>query len=157
MKQHYPKAIVFFLIGIFLGYLVPYTFHAFTKIPVTSGYRDLEMKIDVAGQEIYIWRTVIAPEHEGKPGLDVHRHEYARVIIPLTGGVLRRKESTGETINYDLTVGKPIFLPADLPSTHHTDLNPGKEVIEVIVVQFTQDPVTVKQLNPEDLQKVMFK
>lgn len=158
MKQHITaKNLGLIIFGIFIGLALPYSFYAFTKAPMTSGYRDLEMKVDVAGNDILIWKTVISPEQQGKPGIEVHRHEYARVVIPLTEGVLQRRDNNGDTTDYQLTIGKPIFLPADEPAGYHTDENMGTNPIELIVVQFTQDPVTVNELTPSDLQRVMFK
>ncbi|MGA2655298.1 MAG: hypothetical protein ABSF18_04900 [Gammaproteobacteria bacterium] len=155
--KHHSKSILFILFGVFLGLAVPYSYKAFTKIPMSSGYRDLEMKVNVAGDNILIWKTTIPPEHEGKPGIHVHRHEYARVVIPLTEGVLRRRDSNGEVTDYPLHIGKPLFLPADTPTGFHTDVNTGRQPIEVMVVQFTQEPVTVTELMPGDLQTILFK
>jgi hypothetical protein len=157
--QHrsHSKSFLLVLFGIFLGLALPYAYQAFTKAPMISGYRDLEMKINVAGNDILIWKTVIPTGTEGKPGIHAHRHEFARVVIPLTEGVLRRVEDNGEAIDYKLNIGKPIFLAADAPTGFHTDVNPGKEPIEVIVVQFTKEPVLVEELKPADLQAIMFK
>ena len=42
----------------------------------TAGYRELEMKVNVAGDDLMIWKTVIAPQHNNIPGIAMHRHEY---------------------------------------------------------------------------------
>lgn len=155
--RSHSKSFLFILLGVFLGLAVPYGYHAFTKIPMSSGYRDLEMKVNVAGDDILVWKTVIPPEQEGKPGIHVHRHEFARVVIPLTEGNLRRIDNTGEIVDYKLVVGKPFFLNADTPTGFHTDVNLGRLPIEVIVVQFTKEPATVTELTPADLQAILFK
>ncbi len=157
--KHYShsKSFIFVLLGLFLGLALPYAYQAFTKAPMTTGFRDLEMKVNVAGDDLLIWKTVIPAGQESKPGIHAHRHEFARVVIPLTEGVLRRLDNNGEAIDYKLKIGKPFFLAADTPTGFHTDLNTGRNPIEVIVVQFTKEPAFVEELKPADLQTIMFK
>ena len=78
-----------------------------------------------------------------------------RILIPLTEGVLQRRDADGSTTDYILTVGKPLFLPEDTENGFHTDENLGNKPIEVMVVQFTQTPISVEKLSAADLKEVM--
>ncbi len=154
MKKAF-KPVLFITVGILLGIGVPYGFKLFANPSNTAGYRDLEMKVDVAGHDLMIWKTVIAPQQEHTPGIALHRHEYARILIPLTEGVLQRRDADGRTTDYVLNRGKPLYLPEDTQNGFHTDENLGKAPIEVMVIQFTQAPVRVDELTAADLKKVL--
>ena len=45
---------------------------------------------------------------------------------------------------YKLEAGKAMWLDADTPGTQHADVNPGKQPVEVIVVQLKNDKPIVK-------------
>jgi hypothetical protein len=113
------------------------------------------MKVNVAGQDMMIWKTVILPAQKNTPGIALHRHEHARILIPLTKGVLQRRDFDGQTTDYALNIGKPVFLPEDTAAGFHTDENLGKEPIQVIVLQFTKSPVLVEKLTQADVARVM--
>jgi hypothetical protein len=116
-----------------------------------------ELKVNLSsgtgGAEVMIWKTVIPPTINAKPGLTLHRHLYARTLIPITEGILQRRDADGTTTDYLLTPGKPIPLPADTEKGYHTDENLGKKPIEIIVVQFNKpSPVTYSPLTEEDIK-----
>lgn len=90
--------------------------------------------------EVQVWKSIISP---GTP-LGLHRHEHGRVLISLNGGVLNVVDANGKVLDvYKLQAGKAMWLDADKPGTQHADVNPGREPVEVIVVQLKNDkPIT---------------
>ncbi|HJU43450.1 MAG TPA: hypothetical protein VJ691_11570 [Vicinamibacterales bacterium] len=90
--------------------------------------------------EVQVWKSIIFP---GKP-LGLHRHDHGRALISLNGGVLHVVDGNGKVLDvYTLEAGKAMWLDADKPGTQHADVNPGKDPVEVIVVQLKNDkPLT---------------
>jgi hypothetical protein len=90
--------------------------------------------------EVQVWKSIIYP---GKP-LGLHRHDHGRALISLNGGELNVVDGNGKVLDvYKLQAGKAMWLDADKPGTQHADVNPGKEPVEVIVVQLKNDkPLT---------------
>ena len=91
--------------------------------------------------EVQVWKSIISP---GTP-LGLHRHDHGRALISLNGGVLNVVDGDGKVLDvYKLQAGKAMWLDADKPGTQHADVNPGKEPVEVIVVQLKNDKPLVK-------------
>jgi quercetin dioxygenase-like cupin family protein len=91
--------------------------------------------------EVQVWKSIISP---GTP-LGLHRHDHGRALISLNGGVLNVVDANGKVLDvYKLQAGKAMWLDADKPGTQHADVNPGKEPVEVIVVQLKNDKPLVK-------------
>jgi hypothetical protein len=80
---------------------------------------------------VKVWKSVIAPNQP----LSMHRHEAGRVIVALKGGTLKIVQASGESREVQWETGKAYWLDADPPGTTHGDVNPGKEPIEVMVVE----------------------
>lgn len=154
MRQ-YCKSVLLILLGLILGFSFSFLIKNFKAGLVTEGYRELEMKVNIAGHDMMIWKTVIAPQKDNEPGIAMHRHEYARVLIPLTQGVLQRRDADGSTTDYLLEIGKPLLLPEDTADGFHTDENLGKMPLEIMVLQFTQSQVRAEQLTAQHLQGVV--
>src|SRR5687767_15865432 len=86
--------------------------------------------------EVQVWKSIISP---GTP-LGLHRHDHGRALISLNGGVLNVVDANGKVLDvYKLKAGTAMWLDADKPGTQHADVNPGKEPVEVIVVQLKND------------------
>lgn len=91
--------------------------------------------------EVQVWKSIIYP---GKP-LGLHRHEHGRALISLNGGQLNVVAGDGKVLDtYKLRAGTAMWLDADKPGTQHADVNPGKDPVEVIVVQLKNDKPIVK-------------
>jgi len=91
--------------------------------------------------EVQVWKSTIYP---GTP-LGQHRHDHGRALISLNGGVLNVVDASGKVLDtYNLKAGTAMWLDADKPGTQHADVNPGKEPVEVIVVQLKNDKPIVK-------------
>jgi len=86
--------------------------------------------------EVQVWKSIIQP---GQP-LSLHRHDHGRALISLNGGTLNVVDGGGKVLDvYKLEAGKAMWLDADKAGTQHADVNPGKEPVEVIVVQLKND------------------
>ena len=149
-------------IGVAIGALVTISLQHLTKPEntITQSQRTPELKIALEPNqansncgEVFVWKSTIMPEQKG---LNMHRHNYARMLIPLTTGVLTRVEGNGAQTHYDLQPGKPVFLSDDTPEGFHTDENLGSAPIEVVVVQFNkQPPVIASPLSVEELNQAL--
>lgn len=82
-------------------------------------------------ESVKVWKSVIAP---GQP-LSMHRHEAGRVIVALKGGTLRIVKDSGEARELRWETGKAYWLDKDPAGELHGDVNPGKQPIEVMVVE----------------------
>jgi beta-alanine degradation protein BauB len=82
-------------------------------------------------ESVKVWKSIIVPNQP----LSMHRHEAGRVIVALKGGTLKIVQASGESKEVQWETGKAYWLDSDPPGTTHGDVNPGKEPIEVIVVE----------------------
>lgn len=82
-------------------------------------------------ESVRVWKSIIAPNQP----LSMHRHEAGRVIVALRGGTLKIVQASGESREVQWETGKAYWLDADPAATTHGDLNPGKDPIEVMVVE----------------------
>ena len=80
---------------------------------------------------VRVWKTVIMPRQP----LKMHRHDCARVVVGLKGGLLTKCEATGETSELAFETGKAYWLNEDPPNTLHGDINESDEPIEVMVIE----------------------
>lgn len=82
-------------------------------------------------EHVRVWKTVIMPHQP----LKMHRHDSARVVVGLKGGVLTKIEETGETSPLRFDTGVAYWLTQDPPGTLHADINDSDEPIEVMVIE----------------------
>ena len=86
--------------------------------------------------EVQVWKSIIYPNTP----LALHRHDHGRALISLNGGTLNVVDKSGKVMDtYKLEAGKAMWLEADKAGTEHADVNPGKQPVEVIVVQLKND------------------
>ena len=87
-------------------------------------------------EEVRVWKSIVMPNQP----LALHRHEHGRALISLNGGTLNVVDGSGKVMDvYKLQAGKAMWLEADKAGTQHADVNPGKNPVEVIVVQLKND------------------
>jgi quercetin dioxygenase-like cupin family protein len=86
-------------------------------------------------QEVKVWKSVVMPNAP----LTMHRHDHPRVIIALSGGLMKIVDQNGATENHDWETGKAYWLPANPPNTMHADVNAGDKPIEVMVVELEKE------------------
>jgi hypothetical protein len=84
---------------------------------------------------VKVWKSTIVPNAP----LPLHRHDHGRVIIALQGGTIKIEDQSGTSETHVWETGKAYWLPANLPSTMHRDINVGDHPIEVMVVEVEDD------------------
>ncbi|MFI4954798.1 MAG: hypothetical protein ACHP9Y_02685 [Gammaproteobacteria bacterium] len=164
-----PKSmVIFILISFFLGIgatllsqhlILPFA-NRLVHSEAPSSHRVPELKVlldpthpNSSCGEVLVWKSTIAPQQNNQPGLSLHRHNYARFLIPLTTGTLQRKDANGKETLYSLDIGQALFLPEDDPNGFHTDENLGATPIEVVVVQFNKNPpIKAEKLTDAELK-----
>ena len=81
------------------------------------------------------WKTTITPNAP----LKMHRHDQARCIVGLKGGVLKKTEEDGRVSNLVFETGKAYWLPKDPPNELHADVNEGEDDVVVIVTELKEE------------------
>jgi hypothetical protein len=84
--------------------------------------------------DVRVWRSVVVPNSP----LTLHRHDHARVIIPIVGGTMKIATQGGSTETHQWDTGKAYWLPSNPPNELHADVNAGTKPIEVMVVELKQ-------------------
>ncbi len=82
-------------------------------------------------EQVKVWRSIVYPNEP----LTMHRHDHARVIIPIAGGTMKIVQQSGATASHQWEAGKAYWLTADPPNQLHADVNGGDKPIEVMVVE----------------------
>lgn len=82
-------------------------------------------------EQVKVWKTIIPPNQ----ALTMHRHDRARVVIGLKGGVLTKITEFGDVSDLVFETGKAYWLSEDPPGELHGDLNETGEVVEVMVIE----------------------
>jgi|ERR1700722_12806418 len=93
----------------------------------TQTYRVFQFE----NEYVRVWKTVIMPHQP----LKMHRHDCARVVVGLKGGILTKIEETGKTSDLKFDTGVAYWLTEDAPGTLHGDINESDEPIEVMVIE----------------------
>ncbi len=97
------------------------------ELPLNQTHRVLQFE----NEYVKVWKTVIMPHQP----LKLHRHDCARVIVGLKGGILTKIEETKETSLLNFETGMAYWLAEDPPNTLHGDVNESDEPIEVMVIE----------------------
>jgi hypothetical protein len=82
-------------------------------------------------EEVSVWKTIVAPNAP----LTMHTHQHPRIIIALSGGVMKVVNEDGTSEVHPWETGKAYWLPASEGLKRHADQNQGKKPIEVMVVE----------------------
>ena len=83
-----------------------------------------------------VWKTIIYPE--SNQGLSMHRHDYDRVIVALSNGVLKITSDTEEVHYLKLKKHQAYYLEKDAPHALHQDENITKRPIIVMVIELKE-------------------
>jgi len=86
-----------------------------------------------SNNRVSVWKTIIYPS--SKQALKMHRHDFDRVVVALTDGLLKVTTSKGKTHYMQFKKDKAYYLSKDIPGEIHTDENIGKRPIKVIVIE----------------------
>lgn len=80
-----------------------------------------------------VWKTIIYPTSHQV--LSLHRHEFDRVVIALSDGLLKITNDKGNTHYWKLEKNKAYYLTKDPAGELHQDENIGSHPITVIVIE----------------------
>lgn len=78
-----------------------------------------------------VWRTRVAT---GDP-LPLHRHDHPRIVVALHDGELDLRDSGGAVERLPIQFGHAYWLPAMAPGAMHQDVNPGREPLDLMVIE----------------------
>ncbi len=87
----------------------------------------------LSNDKVNVWETIIYPNTT--QALKMHRHEYNRVVIALTDGVLKVTSDKGKVHYLKFAKGKAYYLTKDVPGELHTDENISHHPIKVFVIE----------------------
>ncbi len=96
-----------------------------------SPTRETHRILQVDNEKVRVWKTTFNPFSP----LKMHRHDKARLCIPIKGGTLKRITELGEVSYIQLETGKAIWLGVDPEGELHGDINESDEPIEVFIVE----------------------
>lgn len=83
--------------------------------------------------KVNVWQTIIYPSQQQI--LKMHRHEFDRVLVSFSNGVLKVTNNKGKVHYLKLEKDKAYYLKKDIAGELHTDENIGKHFIKVLVVE----------------------
>lgn len=86
-----------------------------------------------ANEKVAVWETIIYPSK--KETLKMHRHEYDRVLVALTDGLLKITNDQGKVHYLKLTKNKSYYLTKDVPNELHNDQNLSTHPVKVLVIE----------------------
>ena len=86
-------------------------------------------------EEVAVWKAVVPPNAP----LAMHTHQHPRVIIALTGGIMKVVNEDGTSEMHRWDTGKAYWLPLSEGLKRHADQNTGSKPIEVMVVELKKD------------------
>ncbi|VVC74916.1 hypothetical protein AQUSIP_01900 [Aquicella siphonis] len=87
----------------------------------------------LANDKVSVWETIIYPERNQT--LKLHRHERDRILVALSGGIL--KVTTDRNQSHELRLKKDMvyYLPRDVPGELHSDENISGHPVRVVVIE----------------------
>jgi quercetin dioxygenase-like cupin family protein len=82
-------------------------------------------------EDVAVWKTTVPPNAP----LAMHTHQHPRVIIALSGGMMKVVNEDGTSEAHQWDTGKAYWLPSSEGKKRHADANQGTKPIEVMVVE----------------------
>ncbi len=117
------------------GLVILMTFAAFHDIRSQQSAMQTLRFPQFENEDVRVWKSVVLPNAP----LTMHRHDHPRVIVALSGGIMKIVEQGGATETHVWETGKAYWLPANPPNTMHADVNAGDKPIEVMVVELSHE------------------
>jgi beta-alanine degradation protein BauB len=90
----------------------------------------------ISNDKVNIWKTIIYPT--SNQILTMHRHDYDRVLVALSNGVLKITNDKGEVHELKLKKHEAYYLPKDPSDELHQDENISNHPITVMVIELRQ-------------------
>jgi hypothetical protein len=81
--------------------------------------------------EVRVWKTTVPPNAP----LSMHTHDHPRVIVALSGGVMKVVYESGGSEVHQWDTGKAYWLSSEEGKKRHADANQSDKPIEVMVVE----------------------
>jgi len=81
--------------------------------------------------DVAVWKTTVPPNAP----LAMHTHQHPRVIIALSGGMMKVVNEDGTSEDHQWDTGKAYWLPSSEGKKRHADANQGTKPVEVMVVE----------------------
>jgi len=81
--------------------------------------------------DVRVWKSTVVPNAP----LVMHTHDHPRVIVALTGGTMKVVSEIGSSESLVWETGTAFWLSTEEGKRRHADSNPGKQPIEVMVVE----------------------
>lgn len=101
---------------------------------ITTAYAQSTARIpQFSNEKTNVWKTIIYPT--STQVLSMHRHDYDRVIVALSNGLLKITNDKGKTHYLKLEKNKAYYLTKDPLHELHKDENMTKHPITVMVVE----------------------
>ena len=91
---------------------------------------------EFSNDKVNAWKTMIYPASNQVLGM--HRHDYDRVVVALTHGLLKITNDKGDIHYLKLKKHKAYYLKKDLPHELHQDENITKHPISVMVIELKE-------------------
>ncbi|MDF1683649.1 MAG: hypothetical protein P1U36_03230 [Legionellaceae bacterium] len=88
---------------------------------------------EFSNEQTNVWKTMIYPK--SKQVLSMHRHDYNRVLVALSNGVLKITNNKGDVHYLKLKKNKAYYLPKDPADELHQDENITHHPITVMVIE----------------------
>jgi hypothetical protein len=82
-------------------------------------------------EDVAVWKTTVMPNAP----LAMHTHQHPRVIIALSGGMMKVINEDGTSEAHPWDTGKAYWLSSEEGKKRHADANQGSKPIEVMVVE----------------------
>ena len=101
---------------------------------ITAAYAQSTARIpQFSNDKTNVWKTIIYPT--STQILTMHRHDYDRVIVALSNGLLKITNNKGKTHYLKLEKNKAYYLTKDPLHELHKDENMTKHSIAVMVIE----------------------
>ncbi len=81
--------------------------------------------------DVKVWKTTVMPHAP----LTMHTHDHPRVLVALSGGVMKIAYEDGSSETHRWETGKAYWLSSEEGKRRHADVNQGDKPIEVMVVE----------------------
>ncbi len=81
--------------------------------------------------DVKVWKTTVMPHAP----LTMHTHDHPRVLVALSGGVMKIVYEDGSSETHRWETGKAYWLSSEEGKRRHADVNQGDKPIEVMVVE----------------------
>ena len=101
---------------------------------ITTAYAQSTARVpQFSNDKTNVWETIIYPT--SNQVLAMHRHNYDRVIVALSDGLLKITNNKGKTHYLRLAKNKAYYLTKDPLHVLHKDENMTKHPITVMVIE----------------------